>query len=152
MMPIYVAVVSALTTAAMRDLPRAHVAPGWIVGLTAAALLVFLAASVFIDRWMVRREAAHLADTPTGTARSLIDGHPIAGDWLEVVVGAPRSQAVGYLVGFITSGVVGWGLQIGAVLIMDGFCGWLQIPINVLAYTALFTTATFLNARTASRP
>lgn len=143
LLPVYVAVLTALAAVLGPGFPIAEVPIPTVAALTVVALTVFAAAVFFINRWEhIRRAKAH-----TGAATERRSSQRNVAELLAIVTGAPPSQAAGYFVALIVSGGVSVGLNFAAVRCVGGTSIALQIPISVVAYTLVFWIAMYVNGR-----
>ncbi len=146
LMPLYVIAMTVINSLFDHQSATAGVSPELATGAILAALLMFAASLFFVDRWNVRREAAEQKGRATGAAPTLRQQHPDLADLLQIAVGVPDNQAIGYLVGFMTSGVISFGLTRAAILCFGGTSVPMLIVLNILAYTAFFAVAMYINA------
>lgn len=146
LMPPYVIAMTVINSLFDHQSATADISPELVTGAILAALLIFAASLFFVDRWNVRREAAERKGRDTGAAPTLRQQHPDLADLLQIAVGVPDNQAIGYLVGFVTSGAVSFGLTRAAILCFGGTSVPTLIVLNILAYTVFFAVAMYINA------
>lgn len=147
LMPLYVVAMSAIDSLLGPRRQHASVPPAAVVGLIVAALLLFAAGIRLASSWQRQRQAAVHAGHLTGAAQVFISRHPRLADALMVAVGVPSNQALGWLVGLALSGALSYSLDLAFTAAYHGNSVALLIPTNLAAYTALVTTATYLNSR-----